>query len=79
MRIRARTLFATTVSATALSMAMSGSQAQTPPAGKSSNELYSEMKKFQSGAEGNGIMARHSMAYTDAQLRLLANWLSTQR
>ena len=48
-------------------------------AGKSSSELYNEMKKFQSGAEGNGIMAKHSMAYTDAQLRLLANWLSTQR
>ena len=48
-------------------------------AGKSSSELYNEMKNFQSGAEGNGIMAKHSLGYTDAQLRLLANWLSTQR
>lgn len=48
-------------------------------AGKSSSEIYNEMKKFQSGAEGNGIMAKHSLGYTDAQLRLLANWLSTQR
>ena len=48
-------------------------------AGKSSSELYNEMKKFQSGAEGNGIMAKHSLGYPDAQLRLLANWLSTQR
>ena len=48
-------------------------------AGKSANELYSELKEFQSGKEGNGIMARHTMGYTDAQLRLLATWLSTQR
>lgn len=48
-------------------------------AGKSASELYSEMKKFQTGAEGNGIMAKHALAYTDAQLRQLADWLSKQR
>ena len=37
------------------------------------------MKEFQSGKEGDNIMARHTMAYTDAQLRDLAQWLSTQR
>lgn len=48
-------------------------------AGKSANSIYGELKEFQSGQEGNGIMARHAMGYTDAQLRELANWLSTQR
>ena len=37
------------------------------------------MIEFRSGKEGNGLMAKHSMGYTDAQLRLLAQWLSTQR
>lgn len=48
-------------------------------AGKSASELYSELKEFQAGKEGTGIMARHAMGYTDAQLRALAQWLSTQR
>lgn len=48
-------------------------------AGKSANELYGELKEFQSGKEGKGIMAKHSWGYTDAQIRLLADWLSRQR
>ena len=40
-------------------------------AGKSASELYKEMKEFQSGKEGDNIMARHVMGYTDAQLRSL--------
>jgi cytochrome subunit of sulfide dehydrogenase len=48
-------------------------------AGKSASELYREMKEFQSGKEGDNIMARHVMGYTDAQLQSLAQWLSTQR
>ena len=48
-------------------------------AGKSASELYKEMKEFQSGKEGENIMARHVMGYTDAQLQALAQWLSTQR
>ena len=48
-------------------------------AGKSANEIYEEMKEFQSGQEGKGIMARHSFGYTDAQLRDLSNYLSRQR
>ena len=48
-------------------------------AGKSATELYNEMKAFQSGREGQNIMAKHAMGYTDAQLRAIANWLSTQR
>jgi cytochrome subunit of sulfide dehydrogenase len=48
-------------------------------AGKSANELFNEMKEFQSGKEGPGIMAKHANGYTDAQLRLVADWLSKQR
>jgi cytochrome c553 len=48
-------------------------------AGKSAAELYQELKEFQSGKEGNGIMAKHALGYTDAQLRQLADWLSRQR
>lgn len=48
-------------------------------AGKSASELYKDMKEFQAGKEGDNIMARHVMGYSDAQLQLLAQWLSTQR
>lgn len=47
-------------------------------AGKSSSEIYKELKEFQSGKEGNGIMARHAMAYTDAQMQLIADWFANQ-
>ena len=48
-------------------------------AGKSANEIYKEMNEFRSGKEGTGLMTKHSMGYTDAQLRQLSQWLSTQR
>lgn len=48
-------------------------------AGKSSAEIYKELKEFQSGKEGNGIMMRHAMAYTDAQMQLIANWFASQK
>lgn len=48
-------------------------------AGKSANEIYGELKEFQSGKEGNGIMAKHAMAYTDAQLKSLSAWFATQK
>lgn len=48
-------------------------------AGKSATELYEELKEFQSGEEGEGLMARHAWGYTDAQLRALALYLSRQR
>jgi len=48
-------------------------------AGKSANEIYKDLKEFQSGKEGTGLMAKHSMGYTDAQMRQLSQWLSTQR
>jgi len=48
-------------------------------AGKSPNEMYDKLREFQLGKEGDGIMARHAMGYTDAQMRALSLWLSTQR
>lgn len=48
-------------------------------AGKSAAELYQELKEFQSGKEGKGIMTQHALGYTDTQLRQLADWLSRQR
>ena len=48
-------------------------------AGKPADDIYADLKKFQSGKEGQGIMARHAMGYTDEQLRALAAWLAAQR
>ena len=48
-------------------------------AGKSARKLFKEMKDYQAGKEGDGIMARHAMGYSDAQLRELCQWLSQQR
>lgn len=47
-------------------------------AGKSSSELYSELKKFASGLENSdGIMAAHAMGYTDAQLLAIADYFAS--
>ena len=48
-------------------------------AGKSARKLFKKMKEYQSGEEGEGIMARHAMGYSDAQLRELSQWLSQQQ
>ena len=47
--------------------------------GKSVGEIYSKLKEFQAGKEGDGLMTKHAMGYTDAQLIALDKWLSTQR
>jgi len=47
--------------------------------GKAASKLLRKLHKYQSGAEGEGIMTRHAMGYTDQQLRDLAQWLSQQR
>lgn len=48
-------------------------------AGKSASEIFEELQSFKSGKEGKGIMAKHALGYTDAQLKLIATYLSTQR
>ena len=47
--------------------------------GKSVGEIYKKLKEFQSGKEGNGLMTKHALGYTDAQMVVLDKWLSTQR
>lgn len=46
---------------------------------KSANELYRELKEYQAGDEGNGLMAKHAWGYSDAQLRALSQYLARQR
>lgn len=48
-------------------------------AGKSSSDIYNELQSFKQGKEGNGLMAKHAMGYSDAQLLSISKWLSTQR
>jgi cytochrome c553 len=48
-------------------------------AGKSARELFKDLKEFQSGEEGDGLMAAHARGYTDAQLRALSRYLARQR
>lgn len=48
-------------------------------AGKSASKLFKEMKEYQSGEEGDGIMASHALGYNDVQLRELSQWLSQQK
>jgi cytochrome c553 len=47
-------------------------------AGKSANEIYGEMKEMQ-GKSKPEMMEIHAKGYTDAQLRLLATYLSKQK
>jgi cytochrome c553 len=47
--------------------------------GKSASKLLRKMHKYQSGAEGEGIMTHHAIGYTEQQLRDLVQWLSQQR
>ena len=47
--------------------------------GKSARDLFQKLKEFQSGEEGDGLMAAHARGYTDAQLRALARYLARQR
>lgn len=47
--------------------------------GKSVGEIYKKLKEFQAGKEGDGLMTKHALGYTDAQLVDLDKWLSTQR
>lgn len=58
---------------------MSPSTAIERLGGKSASKLLKELDEYRFGAEGEGIMARHAMGYTDEQLRDIAQWLSQQR
>lgn len=46
-------------------------------AGKSANEIYHELQEMKARPV-EGIMDRQARGYTDAQMRLIADYLSTQ-
>lgn len=49
-------------------------------AGKSSTEIYNELREFASGKEdANGIMASHAMGFSDAQLKSIATYFASVR
>lgn len=47
-------------------------------AGKSANSIYEELKEMQQKPANRNIMNVHARGYSDAQLRLLADYLSRQ-
>lgn len=47
-------------------------------AGKSSNEIYEELREFLLGKEDFGIMTFHARGYTNQQLRAIADFFSQQ-
>ena len=47
-------------------------------AGESSNEIYKELREMRTKSRPD-IMDMHSRGYTDAQIRLIADYLSKQR
>jgi sulfide dehydrogenase cytochrome subunit len=49
-------------------------------AGESSAKLYSELKELQTEADPDeAIMRAHALGYTDAQLKLIADYFAGQR
>jgi len=48
-------------------------------AGKSANDIYHELVEMRAGKEGDGLMARHAMGYSDVQLRAIALYLGSRR
>lgn len=46
-------------------------------AGKSSRELYNEMREMKYRSRVEGIMDRQARGYTDAQLQLIADYLAS--
>lgn len=48
-------------------------------AGKSSNDIFADLKEFQTKNDPNDIMKVHAQGYSDAQLRLIADYFSRQR
>lgn len=47
-------------------------------AGKSSNDIFEELKELQNKTDPNEIMKVHALGYTDPQLRLIADYFSRQ-
>lgn len=50
-----------------------------PLAGLSASETFKKLREMKAGKEGNGIMPRHAMIYTDAQLQQIADWFASHK
>ena len=48
-------------------------------AGMPAAEILNELREMRGGQEGDTLMSRHALGYTDTQLQALARWLSRQR
>lgn len=48
-------------------------------AGKSSNEIYNELREMKAENKRGEIMTIHTVGYTDAQLRAIADYFARQR
>jgi len=48
-------------------------------AGKSSSEIYSELREMKAENKPGEIMNRHAAGYTDAQIKLIADYFATRR
>ncbi len=48
-------------------------------AGESVNEIVKELTEMRTKANEGGIMRPHAMAYTDAQIQLIADFFAQQR
>lgn len=47
--------------------------------GKSSGEIYHELVEMRAENKPGDIMTRHALGYTDAQLKLIADYFATRR
>lgn len=48
-------------------------------AGKSSNEIYNELREMKAENKRGEIMTIHAVGYTDVQLRAIADYFARQR
>ncbi len=48
-------------------------------AGKSSKEIYNELREMRAENKPGNIMNRHAAGYTDAQLKLIGDYFATRR
>jgi cytochrome subunit of sulfide dehydrogenase len=48
-------------------------------AGKSVAEIYRKLLEVRNGQEGAGVIGKHAMGYSDAQLKALSQFLFAQR
>ncbi len=48
-------------------------------AGKSSRDIYNDLREMRAESKPGNIMNRHAAGFTDAQLKLIADYFATRR